>query len=405
MGRIVVERPRLRKFLGKPGRRLLYGRRKTGKTFYTRHVLRDYSYFIVRRGGSVYEPVEGGEYDAKSFVRLCKALDRVIVDEFHRAPGIFFDALQANECTGDLVLITSTMHYYRRLVEGREAPLQGLFNTRQVGLVSPLDLLVVEWGSSDPRSLGILLVFYQEPSLIGLGLEDIVYTGRELAPSLVGEVLDEEDYTRTRRYDAVLEAIAAGKTRPGEIADYLYARGLLDKPSPSLITKYLDIMTRTGLLERIEVWGKKRGSVYRHLSPLTSLAYYLDARYGFFDLPLEWGFAQRALEQVAPLYVEVFIERFFAQLYGLKPVKILDPEIDIALVEYNRLKIVAEVKWSKRISAREARRVEAKLYQFDAEKHLLVVPSAENVEGETGLEIVDFKRLREWALSPPSKPT
>ena len=39
---------------------------------------------------------------------------------------------------------------------------------------------------------------------------------------------------------------------------------------------------------------------------------------------------EKILENILPLLVERFIERFLAELYGLRPVKILDPGIDIA---------------------------------------------------------------------------
>ncbi|WP_317895699.1 ATP-binding protein [Pyrofollis japonicus] len=392
MEKRVIERPTLKRFLLKPGRRLLYGRRKTGKTFYTRYVLRDYEYFIVRRGGKIYSFADDMELDTRTFIKICKTVDKVILDEFHRANKLVFDAIHANECRENLVLITSTLHYYRQFVEATDAPLKGLFNTRQVGLVSPVDLLASSWDIDDPKKLVEILVFYQEPGMIGFDLEDIVFTGRELAPSLVGEVLDEEDYVRTKRYDAILEALAAGSSKPSEIANYLYARGLLEKPNPSLITKYLNIMTRTGLIERVEIWGKQRGSIYRHASPLTELIYYLDARYGFFDVPPEWGFVKKAVEQRIPLLVERFFERFLSELYGLKPVKILQPEIDIALAEFKRLRIVAEVKWSKRVTRQEVREAEAKLSSLKAEERFLIVPDESVVAAETWLKVIDVRK-------------
>ncbi len=396
---IVVERPLLRRFLESRGRRLLYGRRKTGKTFYTRHVLRDYTYFIVRPGGAIYDPVEDEELSTGAFLRLCRTGDRIILDEFHRAERRLFDALQAGVCTEDLVFITSTLHYHRSLLEPPGAPLKGLFAERRVGLLSPVELLAHPWPEpSDWRSFIELLVLYQEPTLIGRSLVDIVAGGRELARSLVGEVLTEEDRAYTARYDAILEAIAAGHERAGEIASYLHARGLLEKPSTGSVMKYLIDMTRMGLLEALEVWGKKRRRVYRHASPLTDLVYYLDARYGFYDLPLPEIRAVKAAEQRLPLLVERFVERLLADARGLRPVRILDPEVDVALVEYRRLRLVAEVKWIRgKLGRRELNRIEAKLLSLPADERLLVVPDASQLAGETGLTILDARGLAEEA--------
>jgi len=105
---IIIERPFLRRFLLSPGRRLLYGRRKTGKTFYTRHVLQDHEYYIARRGGTIYDPVGDEEISVAALLRLCRAGAKIILDEFHRAPSRLFHAIQAGECTGDLVLLTSS---------------------------------------------------------------------------------------------------------------------------------------------------------------------------------------------------------------------------------------------------------------------------------------------------------
>jgi hypothetical protein len=109
---IVVRRPWLEEFLRMNGRRLLYGRRKTGKTFYARLVLPRYHYFIVRKGGAIYDPLEDQVLDIGVFLRICRAEDNIILDEFHRANPRLFDALQAGVCRENMVSITSTMHYY-----------------------------------------------------------------------------------------------------------------------------------------------------------------------------------------------------------------------------------------------------------------------------------------------------
>ena len=398
---MVVERPGLRRFLEAGGRRLLYGRRKTGKTFYARLVLRDYQYFIVRRGGSIYDPEADEELDTRAFLRICRLSDRIILDEFHRADPRILDAIHAGSCAENLVLITSTLHYYRRFVDAPEAPLKGLFLLRRVDLLSPVELLRVDWGVEDPKRLFELLTLYQEPMLVGRRLEDIVAAGMEYARSLVGEVLDEEDHRFTRRFDAILEALAAGRTRLTEISSYLYARGLLEKDSPSLITKYLGVMTLVGLIDRLEVWGG-RGSIYRHHSPLTDLAYYLQARYEFYEVPAPLDYGLRAAEQRLPLLVEVFVERLLSHLYGLKPVKVLEPEVDVALVRGRRLALVAEVKWVSRSLRRdEVRRIEAKLHSLGAERSILVVPDAGLVP-ETSLEVWDAERLIEEARRAPT---
>ncbi|MCD6323991.1 MAG: hypothetical protein J7L55_02640 [Desulfurococcales archaeon] len=145
---LFVRRAELEWFLNEvSGRRLLYGRRKTGKTFYARRALKDYQYFIVRRGGEFYDPRTDESFNLTALLRVCRGGGALIVDEFHRAPSRFFDALHAGECGSDIVLITSTLHYFRKFVEGPQAPLAGLFSTFNVGLISPSDLLRHDWGN------------------------------------------------------------------------------------------------------------------------------------------------------------------------------------------------------------------------------------------------------------------
>ncbi len=388
---IIVKRPWLEEFLLMKGRRLLYGRRKTGKTFYARLILPDYHYFIVRKGGTIYDPLEDQLLDTSMFIRICRLEDNIILDEFHRANPRLFDALQAGVCRENLVLITSTMHYYKQFVEGAEAPLKGLFSIRRVGLLSPVELLAADWGL-EGRELVERLVFYQEPILVGKNLKDIILSGREFAKSLVGEVIDEEDYVYTRRFDAILEALAAGRNKLSEIANYLYSRGLIEKPATSHITKYMNTMLRIGLIERIEVWGKKRRSIYRHVSPLTEITYYLDARYGFYDLPQPWSYVEKIVKAYLPILVERFMERFLSEYFGLKPVKILEPEIDIALVEYKKIRVVAEVKWASRLTKREVNEIEDKLGKFSDARQILIVPD-KTIVPETSLEVWDLGDL------------
>lgn len=399
---LFVRRAELESFLsGGASRKLLYGRRKTGKTFYVRHILGDRQYFIVRRGGTFYDPISCEEFSLPAFLRVCRG-GGVIVDEFHRADPRFFDALQAGECGEDLTLVTSTLHYFRRFVEGPEAPLLGLFSLRGVGLVSPLDLLRHEWGSEAGKELIELLTLYQEPALIGMGLKDAILAGREFATALLGEVLDEEDLTFTRRFRTVLEAVASGRDRLTEVASYTYSRGEAPSPSTSHVVKYVNALLKVGLLERVEVWGRRKGGRYRHTSPLTDLIYYLHAKYGFLDTPLSWGFVKRVVGERMPALIERFIERLLAEAYGLKPVKIVEPEIDVALTKFRKIALVAEVKWRSRVRREDVRKAEAKLAKYEEARKLLIVPDSSNVP-ETWLEVIDAKDMVK--LSRQARPT
>jgi len=55
----------------------------------------------------------------------------------------------------------------------------------------------------------------------------------------------------------------------------------------------------------------------------------------------------------------------------MERVKIEDPEIDIALTSFKKVKVVGEVKWGK-ITMEDVKAVERKLEAFDAERLLIV---------------------------------
>lgn len=378
----------MEKFLQTTGRRLLYGRRKTGKTFMAKHVLKAYHYYIVRRGGTIYDPAEDLELDTRTFLRICRSEEKVILDEFHRANPKLLDAFHAGVCRDNLVLITSTLHYFKSFVEGKDAPLQGLFKQFKVDLVSPRDILAYDWGGVDKDAM-LLLTYYQEPLTIGWSIDDIVWSGLEVVRGLVGEILLEEDYSITTRYLGILEAIAAGKTKLSEIASWLYSRGLIEKQETGLITKYVTIMNRIGLIEKIPVWRSKR-HIYRHKSPLTFTLYYLEARYSAGETPLSREFKKRVIIELSPHLIEVFFERLLSEAFGLKPVKILEPEVDIALVRFKKLHLVAEVKWTTELTRGELRRVEEKLSRLPAKRRILIIPDKAILPRETFLSVMDI---------------
>jgi len=367
---IFIRRRGLEEFLETTGRRLLYGRRKTGKTFYTRRTLSDYDYYIVRRGGIFYDPENQTEYATREFIQLCRRTGKIIIDEFHRAPPILFDTIQAGSCPPDIVLVTSTLYYHRRYTATPKAPLKGLFLSYRVGLISPLDLVFHSWPSLT-NDLLERLVFYQEPVLIGRSLREILLYSGDIARSLAGEVLAEEDYEATLRYHHILEGLSMGKTRISELSSYLYSRGLIPGQSPSYITKYIDAMLKIGLIEKIPVWGKRK-SIYRHVSPLTHTAYYLNAKYGIWDIPVGEDFLYNIGKTTIPNLMEVFVERLLSHDCGLRPVKILQPEIDIALTRHRKPWLIAEVKWRDNIRKEELRKTIDKLANVKAKVKLVI---------------------------------
>jgi len=384
---------------------LLYGRRKTGKTFYVRERSEYSRYFIVTRGRSLVDIESGEELTVMEFMRLLPYLiqnGRVVIDEFHRLDEPFFSLLQGLSGNGKITLITSTRHYFRRFI-GENSPLLGLFHLQEVGLVDPRDAIeyVAKIGLKG-KILLELACLVQEPwlaqtveSMKERTFEVLGTVLRDYVPSLTGEIFTEEDRELSQRYFAILEAVAGGKRTSGEISSELFSRGLIEKDSPGAVSQYLEILVNMGLLERVLLYGKRRrGYHYRHLSPVVDFAFYLNSKYGFFETGLpERSFSQH-LQEKMPFYMETFFERFLARVHGLQPVKIALPdlEVDIALRKHKRLTLVGEVKWKSRLTKRELGAVESKLTGIDAERRVLIVPEKSILPRDPeGVEVLDWR--------------
>ncbi len=81
----------------------------------------------------------------------------------------------------------------------------------------------------------------------------------------------------------------------------------------------------------------------------------------------------------------MFFRDFLSKRYGLKPVKINKPEIDIALVKFNKLKLVGEVKWKNKIKESDIKNTINKFEKFECEK-IFITKNIEDHQKEKLLE-------------------
>ncbi len=388
---------------------LIYGRRKTGKTFYIREMGHYSKYFVVTRGRSLVDIESGEELTISEFTRLLPYMiqsGRVVVDEFHRLDEPFFSLLQGLSGRGELTLITSTRHYFRRFI-GENSPLLGLFHLQEVELVDPRDAVTYVAGLGIKGKILLeLACLVQEPWLAQTvetmkekTFEVLGAVLRDYVPSLTGEIFTEEDKELSQRYFAILEAVASGKRTSGEIASELFSRGLIEKNYPGAVSQYLETLVDMGLLERMILYGKRRkGYHYRHVSPVVDFAFYMNSKYGFFETELPGRSLPQHLHEKMPLYMETFFERFLARQYGLQPVKIALPEleVDIALRKHKHLNLVGEVKWKTRLTKKELKSVEDKLTGLDAERRFLIVPDRSLLPREPeDINVLDWRNFVE----------
>ena len=408
---IIIQRRELDKVLNSKWL-LIYGRRKTGKTFYIREKARYNKYFIVTKSKTVIELQSGEELNQEGFRRLLPLLleteERIIIDEFHRLNEPFFSMLQAMSGRGKITLITSTLHYFRKIV-GKNSPLLGLFELKSVGLVDPRDSIIFAQSLGlSGKSLLEVACLVREPWLAPKAerlKEKIIYNlGDELrtyVPYLIGEIFSEEDLEYTPRYAGILEAIANGRCSSSEISSFLFSRGVIEKDNPGLISQYLKNLIQMGVIKAIPLFGKRRKTLhYRHFSPITDFAFYLNAKYGFFEAEMDESKIGRLLKERMPLYMEWFFEDFLVRHFGLQPVKVAKPqlEIDVALVDHKKVKVVAEVKWKDSVKKEEIRKIEEKLYEFENAEKILIVPEREVLKIEPeGIKVWDWRTFAKFS--------
>jgi hypothetical protein len=240
-------------------------------------------------------------------------------------------------------------------------------------------------------------VLLREPWLINM-FENIFDALPSIAnltiPALIGEIFTEEEREYSRTYDAILKAIANGKQISTEITSYLYSLRAIPAQDPSLVHPFLKILQSVGLIEKIKIYDKNK-FYYRHTSPLTNYYYYLDAKYAISERDSQQIQAKKVLELKFPQYVEQFMMNLLSKILGLWPEKIIekDYKIDIALVDFKKIKVVVEVKWGQNITEDIIEKIEQKMNNYYCRK-ILIVPNEENLPRiPKNLEVWDANKI------------
>ena len=338
---------------------MVFGRRKTGKTYFVRNMTDWEEYFTVSPEGVIYTS-SMEELDYPVFLERLKGLkDKpLVIDEFHRLPRKFLTLLQ--HLSPPWTLVTSTLHLARDLLSSH-SPIMGLFYPLQFDLISPLDILRELSPFFRGPELVENAVYLREPLLLpfdsALPLRERLRLALPLAESLIGEIFREEERRYTISYASILKAASGGYVKMQKLGRFLDA-------NPSF---YVDILRQLGLLRAVKNYPHKR-KLYRHRSPLTDLYFYLSLKYLYDETGV---FKEEALNHLLPIHIEWFVEELLSEVMNLEPMKILNPEIDVALGSSRRPEIVVEVKWGD-MDPSDVRKVEKKLEMFRARRILLV---------------------------------
>ena len=377
------------------------GRRKTGKTFFVKNFTKWDEYFFVRKDRTVFDK-EGNHLGYETFFELFKrdlGKKRIIIDEFHRLPPAFFDYLHYSGKKGKLIVVSSTLWLSKKLL-GKGSPLLGLFPLMIFGLIDERDVIKALKSHVREKELIEASVYLREPILappyrkpIRKYLAEYLENNKLAIKELIGEIFSEEERKLSQVYEGILRAVASNKTVSTEISSFLYSKRLIPKDNPGLIQNYLNVLVKIGLLRKLEVYKKKKFR-YEHVSPLLDLHFYLDEKYNYIEGEISNKFIEKVVKEKIGFHVEKFFREFLSKLLGMKCAVLEEPEVDIALIEFKKIKILGEVKWKDSLTKKEIEKIREKLNFFDGKK-IIIVPNKRTIkiEGINVMDVSDFVKL------------
>lgn len=381
---------------------LLFGRRKTGKTFLVKKFLKYDEYFFVKRDRSIISKKDQKEITYDTFTTLIERElsngKTIAIDEFHRLDESFFDFIHYTEKNGKLILLSSTLYLSKKLFSSK-SPILGFFAEVPISIISLKDTLRhLKQYKMEKKTILEMAILLREPLMIEYFDEKenprkiiarIIRYSVKTVPALIGEIFVEEERKISAVYEGILRAIANGKTVSGEISSYLFSRKLLKKDDPSLIQQYLKNLMEFGIIKRLKVFGKNK-LVYKHVSPLSKIFYYADEKYNISERKLKEKEIERIIDEIMPMIVEDTVRGFISEKYGLEETlfEAKDFDVDGCLLKFKKPEIALEVKWCKKINIKE---IENNLKKIKAKKKMLFVPNRNDIKNKSSnIEIVDI---------------
>ncbi|HIE13675.1 TPA: hypothetical protein EYP70_00210 [Candidatus Bathyarchaeota archaeon] len=403
---MIIERKEIRELKEINKWILIYGRRKTGKTFLVENFLSYDEFFFIKRNRTIISKVDGKQIIYETFTSLLeRALKEnkiVVVDEFHRLGNDFLDLLQYIQKKGKLILISSTLHTSKNLFKER-SPILGFFAEFPLGLICLKDTInALKKFRLDNRELVELGILLREPIAIDYIEEgknprriiaSTVMSSIKTIPALIGEIFMEEERELSAVYEGILRAIANKKRISSEISSYLFSRKLIKKDDPSLIQPYLGNLINFGLIKRIRIYGKNK-FIYKLISPLVTIFYYADERYNISERRLSYKEMKRILNEIMPRIVEDNIRELLSEKFALEGsiFEEKDFDVDALLLRFKNPEVAVEIKWGEKFKGREIRRIKNNLEQTNAKKIMLFVPDKEKIKSKD-IKIIDILDL------------
>lgn len=400
---MIIHRREIEKLRGAKKWSLVFGRRKTGKTFLVENFLDYDEYFFVKRDRTIISKKDGKEITYDTFKSLIERLlpdgKTIVVDEFHRLGEPFLDFLQYTKKAGMLFLLSSTLFLSKKMFSPHSAVL-GLFSEFPIRLISLEDTLrALRKFNLEKKELVEAAILLREPIAIEYFdgtkkpremIAEVIMRSCMAIPALVGEVFLEEERSISAAYEGVLRAIASGKVSSGEIANYLFSRKLIEKNNPSMIQQYLKNLVQFGILKKLRVYGRDKFN-YRHASPLSQIFYYADEKYNISERTPSEKEIERLVSELMPRIVEDSIRELAAEKFGLEEsiIEGADYEVDACLLRFKKPEIALEIKWKESIKESEIERAAQTLEKTGAARKILFVPDKKKVKTKK-IEVMDI---------------
>ncbi|AEH24538.1 ATP-binding protein [Pyrococcus yayanosii] len=420
---------------------IIYGRRRIGKTELLLHFAKDkpYVYFLATEkpyhenirdlqrlmaeflGDPLFSRISFGNIDELLMAFAEKIGDErvvLIIDEFPVLIENYRPVLSLLQRAWDLklsktklmlILCGSSVSTMETEVLGYKSPLYGrrtgqwkvdeipFFNISEFLPSYSVENLIKVYGVVGGIP-AYLLQFDPEKSFKENVVENVLSKGSYLYEE--AEILLREELREPANYFAILEAIASGRTRFGEIVS---ATGL-DK---SLVSKYLTVLQRLGIVEReVPITATHKEASKRGLYSISDNYFAFWFRY---VLPnrshLEAGLAEEVWERSREdfdAYMGTVFESLvrkpgvFLRLTGFRFTKLgrwwhKNEEIDVVALDGEEERaLLVEVKW-KDLTAREARGI---LKDLERKAELLRLDSWEKRYGLVAKSLKGKERLR-----------
>lgn len=382
---------------------LVYGRRKTGKTFLVKKFLNYNNYFFVKKDRNIISEKDNTELSYETFLALLKRdlseNKTVVIDEFHRLGDDFLDFLHYTEKKGKIILISSTLHLSKKLFAAN-SPILGLFSEFTIGLLSIGDIIRHMKSFKLDKKIALeLAILFREPIAIEYFdretesrklISDVVRHSIRLIPALIGEVFTEEEKSISSVYEGILRAIAVGKHISSGISSYLFSRKLIKKDDPSLIQQYLLNLMEFGIIKRVKCYNKNK-FIYKHISPLAKIFYYADEKYNISERNPSLEEIKRIVDEILPKIVEDTVRELLAEKMGLEEniLETKDFDIDACLVKFKKIDTTVEIKWKDRIRDKEIEKIIENLEKVNPKTKLLFVPDKTKIKTKK-IKVVDI---------------